>query len=127
MRPREVSKELRLVQEKYKNVITLTFQPRISDMAKDAADAIDSLQAFVNLIGTLTTCNECADKNCIFRPALGETVRYNCPLFLKRTKYSSLFCFSCNTEFVEGSEIFIEGGLNRCPYCAVELNLLKGE
>jgi hypothetical protein len=44
MTPMEVLKELRTVQEKYKNATTHTFEVRISDMAKDAADAIDSLQ-----------------------------------------------------------------------------------
>jgi len=83
MLPKEVSKELRIIQEKYKNVITPTLQVRISDMAKDAADAIDSQQAFIDLIGTLPTCNECGDKSCSYRPGLGQTVRYNCPLFNK--------------------------------------------
>ena len=86
MLPKEVSwplKELRHIQEKYKNVITPTLQIRISDMAKDAADAIDNQQAFIDLIGALPTCNECGIKFCIYRPGLGKTVRYNCPLFLK--------------------------------------------
>jgi len=81
MSPTDVSKELRIIQEKYKNMITPTFQIRISDMAKDAADAIDNQQVFIDLIGTLPTCNECGDKQCSYRPGLGQTVRYNCPLF----------------------------------------------
>lgn len=81
MKPKEVSKELRWVQKKYKDVITPTFQVRISDMAKDAADAIDNQQAFIDLIGTLPTCNECGVRECLYRPGLGQTVRYNCPLF----------------------------------------------
>lgn len=43
MKPQEVLKELRAVQEKYKNVTTSTFEVRITDMAKDAADTIDLL------------------------------------------------------------------------------------
>lgn len=83
MIPREVSKELRAVQEKYKNIVPLTFDIRVSDMAKDAADAIDFLQTFVDLIGKLPDCNDCARKSCEYRLSLGKTVRYNCPLFLK--------------------------------------------
>lgn len=40
----EVLKELNIIQEKYKNDYTPTFGIRISDMAKDAADAIKTLQ-----------------------------------------------------------------------------------
>ena len=43
MNPREVSKQLRLVQEKHKNDFTPTCGLCISDMAGDAANAIDSL------------------------------------------------------------------------------------
>jgi len=43
MTPSEVCRELRLVQEKYKDKTYDTFDVRISDMAKDAADAIDEL------------------------------------------------------------------------------------
>ena len=43
MNPREVSKQLRLVQEKHKNDFTPTGSLCISDMAGDAANAIDSL------------------------------------------------------------------------------------
>lgn len=44
------------------------------------------LQPFVDLIGTLSTCNECHQKTCEYRPSLGKTVRYNCPLFLGGVK-----------------------------------------
>ena len=82
MNPNEVLIELRNVQEKYKNVSTDFFQIRVSDMARDAADAIEELQSFTKLICSLSTCNECGHKECTYRPALGDTVRYNCPLFL---------------------------------------------
>jgi hypothetical protein len=44
MNPKETYRELRAVQEKYKNKKTDTFEIRISDMAKDAADTIEALQ-----------------------------------------------------------------------------------
>jgi pyruvate/2-oxoglutarate dehydrogenase complex dihydrolipoamide acyltransferase (E2) component len=44
MNSKEVYRELRAVQEKYKNKKTETFEIRISDMAKDAADTIEALQ-----------------------------------------------------------------------------------
>lgn len=43
MNSKRVLKDLRSVQEKYKDVITHTGQIRISDMAKDAADTIQLL------------------------------------------------------------------------------------
>ena len=43
MTPLEVLNQLRLVEKKYKDVKTDTFQVNISAMAKDAADAIDEL------------------------------------------------------------------------------------
>ena len=84
MTPKNVSKQLRIVQEAYKDAFTPTFQPRISDMAKDAADAIDQLQSFVDHIHSLPDCNTCSKKSCcIYAPGLGKTVRYNCFLFEK--------------------------------------------
>ena len=47
----EVYKNLRLVQEKYKDAHTRTFDLRISDMAKDAADVIDQLLNFKYRLG----------------------------------------------------------------------------
>jgi gas vesicle protein len=44
MNPKETYRELRAVQEKYKNKKTETFEIRISDMAKDVADTIEALQ-----------------------------------------------------------------------------------
>jgi predicted Zn-ribbon and HTH transcriptional regulator len=44
MTPTEVLRNLRAVQEKHKNDRISTFALRISDMAKDAADAIESLR-----------------------------------------------------------------------------------
>lgn len=54
MTPREVSKELRLVQEKHKGDFTPTFNVIISDMARDAANAIDTLLAATDK--TITIC-----------------------------------------------------------------------
>ena len=82
MTPKEVSENLRKIQVKYKNIVTPTFEICISDMAKDAADAIDTLQVFVACIGLLPTCNECANKDCGYRPGWGDTVRYNCPHYI---------------------------------------------
>jgi hypothetical protein len=85
MTPREVSRELRNVQEKYKGIATPTFSIRISDLARDAADAIDSLQTFVDHIGKLPTCMDCANTGCKeCKPLWGETVRYNCPLHISK-------------------------------------------
>ena len=82
MTPREVLNELRLVQEKYKDDTTPAFQVRISDMARDSADAIDSLLTFVDNIFALPNCQDCARKDCECKPKLGETIRFNCPVYV---------------------------------------------
>lgn len=58
-----IVRELRNVQEKYKNVVTDTFGVRISDMAKDCADAIESLQAELELY---KQAEEKREKGCIY-------------------------------------------------------------
>ena len=83
MTPREVSKQLRIVEKKYKDSFTSFGEIVISDMAKDAADAIDSQQAFIDFINSLPTCNECGYIYCSQRPGLGETMRYNCQAFFR--------------------------------------------
>lgn len=82
MTPREVSKELRRVAKEHKDDIVPTFGIRISDMAEEAADAIDSLQYFVDFIGNLPCCNTCGYQDCGYKPGLGETIRYNCPFYI---------------------------------------------
>ena len=75
MTPREVSKALRMIEENYKGSFTPTFQLRISDMARD-----------VDFIKSLPSCNVCGNNNCKIKPLLGDTVRYNCFFFLKKTE-----------------------------------------
>lgn len=82
MTPRETSNLLRIVEKDNKKLFYFTGELRISDMAKDAADAIDSLQAFVDFVNGLPDCNCCGNTNCGYRPALGQPIRYNCPLWL---------------------------------------------
>jgi len=82
MTSRETLQALRRIQETHKDDFVGTFELRIADMAKDAADAIESLLAFVDMIGELATCNDCGRKRtCEYKPGLGETVRYNCPFY----------------------------------------------
>lgn len=86
MKPKEVSEKLRVVMEQHKDEYTETFGLRISDMARDSADAIDSLQIFVDLINSLPNCNDCGLKNCTSRPGLGETIRYNCSGYVAKDR-----------------------------------------
>jgi len=80
MTPREVSRQLRQVQEKHKDDFTPTFNICLSDMARDSANAIDNLLVFVDHIGTLPTCNTCCTPDCQHKPRLGANVRLICPL-----------------------------------------------
>lgn len=52
MTPREVLVELRRIEEKYKNINTPTFEVVISDMARDAANAIEELLSFTDMVLT---------------------------------------------------------------------------
>ena len=54
MTPQEVSRNLRVVQEKHKNDFTPTFNVCLSDMARDSANAIDTLLAATEK--TITIC-----------------------------------------------------------------------
>lgn len=70
MSPTDVLTKLWLLRDRYNNVL-----------ARNAANLIENQQAFIDLIASLPTCNECLDKECVHRPALGQSVRYNCPLY----------------------------------------------
>lgn len=64
MTPLEVLNQLRLVEKKYKDVKTDTFQVNISAMAKDAADAIDELiNKVIVLEDTLDNIEENKEEN----------------------------------------------------------------
>ncbi len=88
MNPREVSKELRLVQEKHKNDFTPTFGLCISDMAGDAANAIDSLISsaqFSHKHPVVTICGSTRFKDDILRVQRELTMEgkvvLSCPFF----------------------------------------------
>lgn len=86
MTSREVLKELRSIWETHKNEPASLDDAFFYCMAKDAADAIESLLIFTDMINHLPNCNDCASKNCEFAPGLGATVRYNCPIHVTRAK-----------------------------------------
>lgn len=40
----------------------------------------DTLRYFFEDVANKPDCNTCANKNCEYRPGLGQTTRFNCPL-----------------------------------------------
>ena len=78
MTPNEISRNLRLVQGQCKGYVTPAFGINLSEMVKDAADAIDDQERFINHILSLNSCNDCVNANCTCKPAVGDSVRYNC-------------------------------------------------
>lgn len=82
--PKDISAKLRKIQDLCQGAIynTQDIFIDISAMAKDAADAIDALQIFVDFINKLPQCNDCINPWCNIRPALGKTVRYNCAFYM---------------------------------------------
>ncbi len=48
---------------------------------------IRELMRFVDQIGKLPTCNDCASrKDCAYAPKWGQSVRYNCPHWVSVTQ-----------------------------------------
>jgi len=81
MTPRETLVSLRRIQANHKNDFVGTGELRISDMAEDAANAIESLLVFFDSIREYPNCHSCGKaKNCSYAPTLGKMIRYNCPL-----------------------------------------------
>lgn len=58
---------------------------RLEDLISDISYVLDTLRAYRN-IAKSGSCNSCFRKNCECRPACGEMVRYNCPLFVGSNK-----------------------------------------
>jgi len=132
MTPKEVSEKLRAVAVKHWGMIIDDDGFCISRMATDAADAIDSLQAFVDHINLLPNCNDCGLKNCVCRPGLGETIRYNCPGYKESKKdLESVICkigdvvkaevlctYNQHESIITGKVVDVSGNIFRVEYMA---------
>ena len=45
---------------------------------------LEDCMRFADAMKKLPTCNDCGDRgSCSYRPAWGDPVRYNCPLWIK--------------------------------------------
>ncbi len=53
---------------------------RLDDTIANVAYILDTLIVYRNIAET-GNCNICKNKNCQWRPKLGQLVRYNCPLY----------------------------------------------
>ena len=51
---------------------------RLDDVIADVAYILDTLMAYRNIAET-GNCNICKNKDCQWKPKLGQLVRYNCP------------------------------------------------
>lgn len=47
-------------------------------------DELGPLRVYAKHIAQQPDCNDCAKKECMYRPKLGEYVRKNCPLWLRK-------------------------------------------
>lgn len=45
-------------------------------------DQLEAYKTFYEDVATKDDCNTCQKRNCEYRPKLGETTRFNCPLWL---------------------------------------------
>ena len=62
--------------------------PDLARVLEDAADALEKLQAELNVyksllkqLVSLPDCNTCDSKYCTYRPNIGAFTRINCPLW----------------------------------------------
>lgn len=53
---------------------------RLDKAIADTAYILDSLRVLRDILAT-GDCNECANKECGYRPKAGQMVRYNCPFY----------------------------------------------
>ena len=51
---------------------------RLDDVIADVAYILDTLMVYRNIAET-GNCNICKNKDCQWKPKLGQLVRYNCP------------------------------------------------
>jgi len=58
---------------------------RIHDIIADLAHILDSLRVLDRIIES-GSCNNCDNKECLYKPDWGEQVRYNCPFHSKNGK-----------------------------------------
>lgn len=63
--------------------------PRLREIT-ETLFSIASMLANYDSIISLPDCNDCANKNCEYRPAWGEPVRINCPLHEKEEPHETL-------------------------------------
>ena len=53
---------------------------RLDDVIADVAYILDTLMVYRDITYT-GNCNSCKNKNCQWKPELGQLVRYNCPYY----------------------------------------------
>ena len=51
---------------------------RLDDVIADVAYILDTLMVYRNVAKT-GNCNTCKNKDCQWKPKIGQLVRYNCP------------------------------------------------
>lgn len=60
---------------------------RISRLEKERDEAkreVERYKAFFDDVANKPDCNDCADKECKYRPRPGEVTRFNCPLHRRK-------------------------------------------
>ena len=53
---------------------------KLNKTIADVANILDNLILLRSILET-GDCNNCNNRNCSFRPRLGQMVRYNCPCY----------------------------------------------
>ncbi len=57
-----------------------TDMSRLDDTISDVSYILDALMAYRNIVQS-GNCNTCDNRDCKWKPKLGQLIRYNCPHF----------------------------------------------
>lgn len=62
---------------------------KLDEAIANTAYVLDCLRALRDILET-GDCNNCGVKDCVYKPAPGQVVRYNCPFYQRVVKKQSI-------------------------------------
>ena len=65
----------------------VTAMDKLDNAIANTAYILDCLRALRSIYKT-GDCNNCGAKGCVYKPEVGQMVRYNCPFYVKDGEHS---------------------------------------
>lgn len=62
---------------------TLAIDPEMLPIVQQLRAENKSLRLFFDDITSKPDCNTCGNKACVYKPEIGQTTRFNCPLWIE--------------------------------------------